>query len=808
MKQCSHLFIFTLLFGFLSGGCASNQASEEKEKNLPEIVHAGMASSGVIELSVDAQWVEKGFQVPYEKLPGDTIIYRSQHRFIQRNGEYIGSLVGIDKNIRKTVNSIHGTPLDTLMALDPESYIITGGSYRKGVHPVEVYLKSKPFDFVRAPARETYAMKHSIFLVLPEALETGKKYKISFPDSLFDVQHLQVDFKPSMLRSESVHVSQVGFRPDDPVKLAFLSCWMGTGGNLVFPAGMKFSVVDASTGKAVYEGELRLSKPLNDPSNRSYTDIYEMDFSSLKEPGTYKVVVDPVGCSFPFRIDAGVWSEAFVKTMKGLFNQRSGIPMEEPYTGFLRKRSHHPDDGIKVYISDPGGKMFPGEAIPTPLPELDYTPQLERFQRWVSELTPQTLPDAWGGYKDAGDWDRRADHALMPLMMFDLEEMFPDFFRDLKFNIPESDDNLPDLINEALWEVDFLKRMQMADGSVFGAIESGDHPRRGENSWQESLPVFAYSRTRGVAYNYAAIAARAALWFRNNNMPEKAAEYEQSLLKAYNWAEQEGKAEAARGNRGGFGGMSRTRGVDDAICLAAAELYRLTGEEKYNQRFLELTRFKDPSAPFYISAMGPNGDAMGQAGWTYLRTDHPGVDTSLQKNIHDAMVRDANVMVEIIQSNDFHWARPPRREIRWGGLSMPESHALCRAHFITGEEKYLKAIILSTQSGAGANPLNLSYVTRVGHRWPLHPLDNDYQNTNQPFFEGVTMGGPEDTAVVRPAGSLETQADNRVYPDFRVWPVTEYYLDVLTYLTMNEFTVHQTMMPTSFVWGYLAGRKE
>ena len=98
----------------------------------------------------------------------------------------------------------------------------------------------------------------------------------------------------------------------------------------------------------------------------------------------------------------------------------------------------------------------------------------------------------------------------MPLMMFDLAEMYPDTFKNWRHNIPESDDDLPDLINEALWEVDFLKRMQQADGSVYGGIESASHPRRGEASWQESLPVFAYSRTRSSAYNFAAIAARAA----------------------------------------------------------------------------------------------------------------------------------------------------------------------------------------------------------------------------------------------------------------------------------------------------------
>ena len=342
--------------------------------------------------------------------------------------------------------------------------------------------------------------------------------------------------------------------------------------------------------------------------------------------------------------------------------------------------------------------------------------------------------------------------------------------------------------------MDFLKRMQQADGSVYGGIESASHPRRGEASWQESLPVFAYSRTRSAAYNFAAVAARAALWFHEHGMAERAQQYKEPALKAFKWAEKQPE-DGRGGDRGG-----------GARCLAAAELYRLTGEERYHAIFLATTRFSQPGAPFYTSPMGPNGDGQGEAGWTYLRTAHPGVRKDIQQQIHEAMLRDAERMAMNCESSDFCWAGGPKRPIRWGAMSMPESHVLCRAHFITGDGKYLRAIVLSTLSGAGANPVNMCFVTGVGTRWPQHPLHEDAYVTGQPLYEGVTVGGPLDPVSPNKDPNA-ARFERLLYPPATQWPATESYFDVFAYAPMCEFTVHQTMLPTSFVWGYLAARK-
>lgn len=771
-------------------------------KTLPELAELTMAAPDVISLKIEAVWIEHGEQVPYAKQEGDEIIPQYQHRFIRRNGESIGCLAGKDDNIMLTVDKVYGDTLNTDLADLPDTYSISLSGNTNETKPIAVYRKSKPVNCTRPPAPFATGMEHHILLKLEKPLEKGKNYTINVQKGILSNDIITFTYDPTKQFSEAVHVNQVGFRPDDPVKLAFLSFWMGNGGNLSYPEGTTFHLLDQANGKVVFSGKSKLSKKADDPSSLTFSDIHELDFSSFAQPGIYTVMVEGIGNSFPFPVKEDAWKEAFIKTMRGLYFQRSGIALGPPHTDFIRPRGFHPEDGVKIYTSEPRreGEDPSIRILPPDLQALvDSYAGKDRFARWVADLTNQEHPYAWGGYMDAGDWDRRADHALMPLMMFDLEEMFSSTFSTWKFNVHNENQNLSDLVNEALWGIDFQRRMQQEDGSVYAAIESGEHPRRGENSWQETLPVFAYSRSTGSAYNYASVGARAALWLTKNNQAGEAAGYKESVLKAWEWAEKQPQAQQSDNMRGRGGSA-------DARCLAAAELFRLTGDKKFHEVFLATTRFKEASSPFYSSPMGPNGDAQGQAGWTYFRAEQAGKNQEVMANIQNAMIRDADRISENCRNNDFKWAGAPQRPIRWGALSMPESHAVCRAHFVTGNDKYLEAIVLSALTGAGANPLNISYVTGVGSRWPQHPLHEDSRNTRQPLYEGITLGGP-----MEPRSDYKTPTspryESRLYPEVKQWPSTEAYYDVFNIAPMNEYTVHQTMLPTSFVWGYLAGRE-
>jgi hypothetical protein len=48
---------------------------------------------------------------------------------------------------------------------------------------------------------------------------------------------------------------------------------------------------------------------------------------------------------------------------------------------------------------------------------------------------------------------------------------------------------------------------------------------------------------------------------------------------------------------------------------------------------------------------------------------------------------------------------------------------------------------------------------------------------------------------------------NTMVPGSRTWPASEFYTDIYAWPPMNEYTVQQTLGPTSYHWGYLAARQ-
>ena len=378
----------------------------------------------------------------------------------------------------------------------------------------------------------------------------AETYELSFPGSRLAAETFTVD--PTRLRSEAIHVSQIGFRPDDPAKIAFLSCWMGNGGGVKYEAGLPFSVIEEATGTALFRGRTVLSKPASEKNEDAYgknyngTDVHAMEFSALTKPGRYRICVETIGCSYPFEIGEEVWRKAFTVSARGFYHQRSGIALGEPFSSFKRPRPFHPDDGIIVHAS-----KTPLIDTGNGLNEKDTN-----FGNLVKGKTDEIVPQAWGGYMDAGDWDRRIQHLKSSRLLLELAELFPDYFAGLSLNIPESGNGLPDIVNEALFNLDFYRRLQTPGGGVRGGIESSEHPRRGEASFQESLAVMAYAPDAFSSYVYAGVAARAAGWLASRDA-RRAEVYRETALRAMNWAEADREREEHSFLMGKHPGRSR-----------------------------------------------------------------------------------------------------------------------------------------------------------------------------------------------------------------------------------------------------------
>lgn len=760
----------------------------------PRVAGLCVVAPAVVAVSIDAGRVELGDQVPYVPQQGDRRLAGQGGKggWLQRDGKTIGGFVGPKGDVVQLFDRLVGEPLDTTWADQTASYALSSAedaNYREPVQPVKVTRKSKPTGLARTAGWEFKApVRHVLYLTLPQPLQTGKHYNLRFTGDRLPAVEFTHD--PATRPTEALHVTQIGFRPDDPVKVAFLSCWTGVGG-LEYQVGTPFRVVEDVGGAVVAQGQIALSRAAEEPEDvykRNYNgvNVYVLDFSQLTRAGRYRVVLEGIGCSEPFEIGADVWRKAFLVSARGFYHQRSGIALGPPYTDYRRPRCFHPEDGMKVYAST-CSLMDSGNGLNAKGTDTN------NFGNLVAGKTDEVVPDAWGGYFDAGDWDRRIQHLEATRLLLELVDEFPEFAASAGLNIPESGSGLPDLVSESLWNLDCYRRMQRADGAIRGGIESSEHPVFGEASWQESLTVMAYAPDPWSSCIYAGVAARAA-WVLGRLNPELAQTYRASALRAMEWAEKQWAA---------LGGEGLPFQVRDERNLAALELFRLTGESRWHAIFLEQTVFTDPKAVLCIWKKHDQRDAA----FLYATLQREGMDEKVRANCRAAILRAADVSAQVSATSGFGWAKTldQWQPVSWGLLGFPQAVPLVRAHRLTGDPKYLSAAVRSAQYAAGANPMNLCLTTGVGLHWPQNPLVVDARVSHSASPPGITVFGPRDTRGTENQFLLKPLRAT-FQPPPEQWPTTEAYFDLYLYPEINEFTVNSTMGPNAYVWGYLAAR--
>ena len=782
----------------------------------PEVIAILPADVDLLEVSVQEGELVLSRPEPYDPQPGDRVKEEGGTSLVWDDGELVEgretrtvmrTLDGRERPIGRLVGGRAGKPmllpderklgqpLQILTVDLAQSYEIRSAddpAYARWTAPTEVFRKSKPSDRVM-PGNEQL-VRHRIYLKLPHPLQDGATYQVRFVGLNTRQETVAYTHDPATTRSPAVHASHVGYRPGDPYKRGFLSLWLGTGGPHTFDRVDTFYLLDAD-GSRVYEGPVEKvlavdgEEQVRPPMNLSRTAVYALDFSGYTTPGTVRLFVPGLGVSDPVTIADGVWEDAFRLAMHGFLTQRSGLALGPPLTEFTRPRDLYPgDDGFVVFQS-------------TASLEDAYDPEAKGnwFRALAAGRTERTLPGAWGGYHDAGDYDRAVNHLWATYLHLELLDLFPDYFGALKLNLPadEAGDALPDLLNEALWNLDLFLRLQQDDGGVGGGVEASAHPRSGEPSQLDSLAWFAYAPDAGSSYTYAAVAARAARLLERHDA-DRATTYRGSALKAWGWAE--------RHREGATGYGYQAIQPEDARNAAAVELLALTGEARFDDAFAETTQLgtgatliEQQGAAFAYARL-PEGVGRPSLKGLARQTLVEQADRALQYG-------DGNVFGLTIEIPDMPLIGPV------GAFTVPGmlSQVLPRAHYLTGEPRYLAGLLRTANASAGANPDDRAMTTGLGPNPPHAPLHLDSRYNGQRPPAGLTVYGPYEHA----SNPGFTQASEWVHtwmladtmtPPSRTWPSPESYVDLFMWPMMNEFTIKQTMGPTSYTWGYLAAR--
>lgn len=135
--------------------------------------------------------------------------------------------------------------------------------------------------------------------------------------------------------------------------------------------------------------------------------------------------------------------------------------------------------------------------------------------------TEEFLPEVYGGWWDAGDFDRRTYHFQIIEDLTSVYLMFPENFSDGQLDLPESGNGIPDILDEAAWGADVWRRAQNAAGGVGCWLEAVSHPQR-TDPFNDPPRYYLALPTRESSLEYAAYAAKLAFALKRAGALEKA----------------------------------------------------------------------------------------------------------------------------------------------------------------------------------------------------------------------------------------------------------------------------------------------
>ncbi|MEQ8811377.1 MAG: glycoside hydrolase family 9 protein, partial [Imperialibacter sp.] len=197
----------------------------------------------------------------------------------------------------------------------------------------------------------------------------------------------------------------------------------------------KFTVVDLNSNKAVFEGQL--GEP-NQSSFGNYT-TRAADFTILDRPGSYVIQAAGLADSYPFEIEPSVLNEVSKASIKGFYYQRMSIDLPEIYAGKWARAGGHPDTAVFVHPSAATSERPAGFKLSAPK-----------------------------GWYDAGDYNKYIVNSGITMgTLLSAYEDFPAYYSKLDLNIPESKNDIPDLLDETLWNLRRMLNMQDTDGGVY-----------------------------------------------------------------------------------------------------------------------------------------------------------------------------------------------------------------------------------------------------------------------------------------------------------------------------------------------------
>lgn len=505
-----------------------------------------------------------------------------------------------------------------------------------------------------------------------------------------------------------------------------------------------YKLTDQS-GKTVWEG--KSVRQSTSPWSGKQRDI--VDFSTVTTPGTYTLHAGPY--QQQVIIAEHAVAEVAKAGMKAFYLQRTGMPIEEQYAGVYARPAAHPDTEVLVHASAATKARPEGTVISSPY-----------------------------GWYDAGDFNKYIVNSGFTIgMMLDAYAQAPDYFNAMQLNIPESQNQTPDFLDEIMYNLKWMITMQDLDGGVYHKLTNPSFEAFIMPA-EAKKPRYVVQKGTCATLDFAATLAQSARIYKDYaEYADFAPAAIDAAEKAYRWAVlnpdvmyEQDKINALFDPdiyTGTYGDGSAL----DEFFWAATELYLTTGKDAY----LRDARKYMPQS-FILPVWGDLGGLAtfewfnsGNAEMTELLK--PALLAYCDQQLTSAAASAFNAPFGNVPE-DFHWASIPEGCAGMGICMM-------YAYKLTGDQKYLQGALQNVDYMLGRNAVGYCFVTGFGTKPVMHPHQriSSCDGIEDPL-PGFISGGPN-------PGQQDIATVNAEYPSNHP---DESYLDNENSYASNEIAIN------------------
>ncbi|WP_181957476.1 glycoside hydrolase family 9 protein [Streptomyces paludis] len=518
---------------------------------------------------------------------------------------------------------------------------------------------------------------------------------------------------PTAAAATAVRVNQLGYLPDGPKRATAVSTATAP---LLWQLRTAAGAVVASGFTTVRGADAA-----------SAQSTHQADFSAYPGTGSGFTLVVGGLSSPPFAIRAGLYDSLRSDALWFFYQQRSGIPIEASLAGgaaYARPAGHL---GVAPNKGD--------TSVPCQAGVCDYS------------------RDVRGGWYDAGDHGKYVVNGGISTWL-----LVNSFERakakgtdaavgDSTLRIPERGNGVPDLLDEARWELDFLMRMQVPTGrplagTAFHKIHDVNWTALPTRPERDAEVRELHRPSTAATLNLAATAAQCARVYAPYDAAF-AARCLDSARRAWTAARANPNLIAPDSDSNG-GGAYGDSTVSDEFYWAAAELYATTGEAAYRDAVTASPWHTSSGALTAFGFGWADTAALGRLTLATVPTGLPAADTA---RLRASVTTAADTHLATMAGQGY--AVPlPSTAYYWGSNGQVAGNAvvLGTAYDLTRQPRYRAGAIEALDYLLGRNALGQSYISGYGtqasrnqhHRFWAHQADASLPNPPA----GSLAGGP------------------------------------------------------------------